>query len=328
MDNFKIIKNYISKNMRMSHIYQPLMLIELMKGNGKASGKKISKSFLSYDMTQIDYYREIVKMMPFKYLSKHLKNIKRDKENYYYEGFDLSKEEKKEIIEICYDKLQQYIEKRGLEKIFKHRTLASRAISGSIRYKVLTKAKNRCEACGVLSNERALEVDHIEPRSLGGKDDLSNFQALCYKCNAQKGNRDNTNFKKILESYKLRDKECIFCNISKSRIIKSNELACVVYDEYPVTKYHCLIIPYRHSEQYFDLYQPELNAINQLVFDTKEILVKKDKSIDGFNIGSNNGEVSGQTIFHTHIHLIPRRKGDDKNPRGGIRAVLKSRKDY
>ena len=108
MGNYKNIKNYISQKMRMSHIYQPLMLMELMKGKGKASGQKIAQAFLSYDETQIDYYKEIVKLMPFKYLSKHLKEIKRDKDKYYYDGFDLSDAQRKEIIELCQAKLDEY----------------------------------------------------------------------------------------------------------------------------------------------------------------------------------------------------------------------------
>ena len=314
--------------MRMSHIYQPLMLIELIKGNGKASGKNIAKSFLSYDETQTDYYKEIVKSMPFKYLSKHLNQIKKDKENYYFDNFDLSDIEKSEIIQLCKEKLDEYIDKRGIKKIFQHRTLASGVISGSVRYKVLTRAKNRCELCGISSKEKAIEVDHIEPRSLGGKDDLSNFQALCYTCNAQKGNKDNTEFKKIIDSYDDREKVCLFCDTPKSRVIKSNKLAYAIYDQYPVTKFHCLIIPYRHSVTYFDLYQPELNSINQLIEELQRELKQKDKSIEGFNIGNNSGEVSGQTIFHTHIHLIPRRKGDTNNPRGGVRGVIKSKQYY
>ena len=55
---------------------------------------------------------------------------------------------------------------------------------------------------------------------------------------------------------------------------------------------------------------------------------KKDKTIKGFNIGNNSGEVSGQTIFHCHIHLIPRRKGDTENPRGGVRGVIPEKQKY
>jgi ATP adenylyltransferase len=117
------------------------------------------------------------------------------------------------------------------------------------------------------------------------------------------------------------------CDISKSKIIKSNELAVVIEDNYPVTKHHCLIIPKRHCSDYFDLYQPEINAITQLINEMKVELEKKDKTIKGFNIGNNSGEVSGQTIFHCHIHLIPRRKNDTDNPRGGVRGVIKDRQN-
>jgi len=327
-NKFLKLKNYISKKMSMAHIYQPLMLIELIKGNGKASARNISKSFLSYDETQIDYYKKITTLMPFKYLSKHLNEIKKSKNIYLFEDFDLDEKQKDELVKLCNDKLQNYINKRGIKKIFGHRTLASGVISGSIRYKVLLRAKNRCESCGISNKEKALEVDHIIPRTKGGKDELSNFQALCFTCNSQKSNKDDTHFKKILESYNDRKKGCIFCNIPKDRIIKSNELAVVIKDNYPVTKHHCLIIPKRHCADYFDLYQPEINAISQLINDTKDMLIKKDKTIKGFNIGNNSGEVAGQTIFHCHIHLIPRRKNDTDNPRGGVRGVIKDKQNY
>jgi len=328
MKKYLKLKNYISKKMSMSHIYQPLMLIELIKGNGKASARNISKSFLSYDETQIDYYKKITNLMPFKYLSKHLNEVKKSKDNYLFEDFDLNENQKDELIKLCYEKLQNYIKKRGVKKIFGHRTLASGVISGSIRYKVLLRAKNRCENCGITNKEKALEVDHIIPRSKGGKDELSNFQALCYTCNSQKSNKDDTHFRKILESYNYRKKGCLFCNISKSKIIKSNELAIVIKDNYPVTKDHCLIIPKRHCNDYFDLYQPEINAISQLINEMKIELQKKDKKIKGFNLGNNSGEVAGQTIFHCHIHLIPRRKGDASNPRGGVRGVINNKQNY
>ena len=322
------LKNYISKKMSMSHIYQPLMLIELIKSNGKVSARNISKSFLSYDETQIDYYKKITTLMPFKYLSKHLNEIKKSKDNYLFEDFDLNETQKDELIKLCNEKLQNYIKKRGIKKIFSHRTLASGVIPGSIRYKVLLRAKNRCESCGISNKEKALEVDHILPRTKKGKDELINYQALCYTCNSQKSNKDDTDFRKIQESYNHRKKGCIFCNISKNKIVKSNELAVVIKDNYPVTKHHCLIIPKRHCSDYFDLYQPEINAISQLINEIKTELQKKDKTIKGFNIGNNSGEVSGQTIFHCHIHLIPRRKGDTENPRGGVRGVIKDKQKY
>ena len=102
----------------------------------------------------------------------------------------------------------------------------------------------------------------------------------------------------------------------------------VVKDKYPVTKGHLLFIPKRHVEDYFGLYQPELNSFNNLLVKHKKLIMKRNKDVTGFNIGMNNGEDAGQTIYHCHIHLIPRRKGDIKNPRGGIRGVIPEKKEY
>jgi ATP adenylyltransferase len=89
-----------------------------------------------------------------------------------------------------------------------------------------------------------------------------------------------------------------------------------------------LVIPIRHTANYFDLHQPELNACNQLLESMKEEILKQDDTVTGFNIGMNNGKDAGQTIFHCHIHLIPRRKGDVDNPRGGVRGIIPSKQSY
>jgi len=60
----------------------------------------------------------------------------------------------------------------------------------------------------------------------------------------------------------------------------------------------------------------------------KADIEKQDKSVEGFNIGWNCGEVAGQTVFHAHVHLIPRRKGDVENPRGGVRHLMPGKGEY
>ena len=122
--------------------------------------------------------------------------------------------------------------------------------------------------------------------------------------------------------------DCIFCNIDQSRIIDSNEFFYVIRDIYPVTELHTLIIPHRHISSYFDLTEDEQISLSTLLRSLKEQLLRTDPSITGFNIGVNDGEDAGQTIFHCHIHLIPRRKGDVENARGGVRGVIPEKQSY
>ena len=121
---------------------------------------------------------------------------------------------------------------------------------------------------------------------------------------------------------------CIFCDMEEERIIAENDLAYVIYDGFPVTEYHSLIISKSHAETYFDLSAQEREACHQLLASSKEKILRKDSTVDGFNIGMNSGESAGQTIFHCHIHLIPRRTGDSANPRGGVRGVIPNKADY
>ena len=121
---------------------------------------------------------------------------------------------------------------------------------------------------------------------------------------------------------------CLFCNIEKSGCAHENELAYASYDSYPVTEHHCLIIPKRHIKDYFDLSNKELVACNNLIQIVKDEITKKDPSVKGFNLGTNIGKVSGQSILHCHLHLIPRREGDVDNPQGGVRSVIPNKQHY
>ena len=122
--------------------------------------------------------------------------------------------------------------------------------------------------------------------------------------------------------------ECLFCNKKKQKIIFSSELLFVVRDSYPVTKLHTLIIPHRHVSNFFDLNDKEFNDLNKILKSQRKSLLDLDKEISGFNVGVNAGKDAGQSIMHCHIHLIPRRKGDIKNPRGGVRGVIPSKHKY
>ena len=121
---------------------------------------------------------------------------------------------------------------------------------------------------------------------------------------------------------------CLFCNVKKSGFAHENELAYASYDSYPVSEHHCLIIPKRHIKDYFDLSNDELVACNDLIKIVKKEITYKDPLVKGFNLGTNIGFVSGQSILHCHFHLIPRREGDVDNPQGGVRSVIPSKQHY
>ena len=326
---FDELNDFICNKMRMSHVYQPAMLMELLNRGGSASTRDIAKALLVEDISQIEYYERITKNMPGRVLTTNRGITEKQGDHYHLKGFDdLSVTEVEELFGLCDDEHKSFVERRG-DRIWSHRKKSSGYISGTLRYEILKRAKYRCELCGISAADKALEVDHIVPRNQGGTDYSSNLQALCYSCNAMKRDRDDTDFRAIGQSYEQREDSCVFCQTGKSDVLFENELSYAIYDINPVTPHHTLIIPKRHVPDFFDLYEPEIHAIHALLGETQKEIEGLDEAVTGFNVGVNSGEDAGQTIFHCHIHLIPRRKNDAKNPksyaknpRGGVRGVI------
>lgn len=311
------------RGLRMSHVYKPAMLLTVMRAGGAANKRQIAEDFVLRDENQIDFYRrKTVHPMPGKRLVRD-GLLSKEGDTYALKGMlaSLSGSRRAEVEKVLEDRISEYLEMRNP---FGDSNLD--AVPGSRRYLVLKRSGGRCEACGVSSKETQIDVDHIVPRSKGGSNDISNLQALCRTCNAQKRASDDTNFIEVHKSYGHRDPACIFC--SAPEITEENELAIVRADKYPVTPGHTLVIPKRHVADYFELHMAERNAIESLLHAAKEKLQANDNSITGFNVGINVGESAGQTVFHVHVHLIPRRQGDSSNPEGGIRHVIPSKARY
>ena len=321
----KVLKNYIENQMRMSHIYQPVMIWTLLHHGGKASIEEIAREIAGYDDAMLEYYQERVKNMVGRVLANN-KIASRPKED--KSSFELvalyADHEIADLKKLCEAKISEFLEKRQVD-IWEHRRNSRRPVPGSVRYQVLVNAHHRCELCGIDASLRALEVDHIVPKSLGGPDEIDNYQALCYKCNSNKGNRSDVDLRGLSEDYATYG-DCIFCN--HAVVIAENELSKAFYDKFPVTKGHVLVVPKRHVKGYFELYQPELNAMNRLMREIRAQAMEQDSSITGFNIGSNDGTDAGQTVMHCHMHLIPRRAGDVNDPRGGVRGVIPGKQKY
>lgn len=324
---FTELRAFILERMRMSHIYQPVMLMTLLRDRGVCTDQKIAKSILPFDESQIEYYKSITNNMVGRVLRRH-GVVEKDGRTYRLVGYEaLKPAQVEELIELCKCRLDRFLEKRG-EMAFFHRKTSARYISGTLRFEVLKRAKFHCELCGVAADIRALEVDHILPRNHGGTDDPANLQALCYSCNSMKRDRDATDFRAIRESFASKEDGCPFCNLGRNRVVEENEMAVAFRDLYPATALHTLVIPKRHIVDYFEMSQFEVKACDLLLRSQKERLQREDRSILGFNVGMNAGAVAGQTVFHSHIHLIPRRAGDVEEPRGGVRNVIPGKGAY
>ena len=124
-------------------------------------------------------------------------------------------------------------------------------------------------------------------------------------------------------------KNCLFCyeNI-KDRIIGEEGSMVAIEDKYPVCDGHLLIVPKRHVKDYFSMTETETKDTRRLILALRDRMLARDLSVTGFNIGTNIGESAGQTIFHAHIHFIPRRDGDTPHPRGGVRGVIPDKMGY
>jgi diadenosine tetraphosphate (Ap4A) HIT family hydrolase len=110
-------------------------------------------------------------------------------------------------------------------------------------------------------------------------------------------------------------KDCRFCDLSLHVVTDTDEYAASFLDAWPVIEFHTLFIPRRHVLTYFDLTDDELHSIHKLIMRQRKHILNHDPTIEGFNVGWNCGEAAGQSVFHAHCHLIPRKKGEKMQPR-------------
>ncbi len=231
MNTLEEFKNFI-RTTRMTHIYKPVMLQAVLRRGGSATKEEIAADIVSRDVLQHEHYRRnIVDQMPGKRLVRDGALLKEGDTYRLAPPFASIKEsERLALIAECERQIEDFIEKYGDR--FKNRN--GDPVPGSLRYEVLKRAGGRCELCGVSHDEVALDVDHIVPRAKGGANDWSNLQVLCRTCNAQKSDRDDTDFRILNASFAFRKSDCIFCQKENGE----DPLAFVVADAFPVSLGH------------------------------------------------------------------------------------------
>jgi ATP adenylyltransferase len=184
---------FVQRGMRMSHVYQPVVIRELAEAGGKATIRQLALALLVRDESQIEYYVNRIRTMPLPVLRKH-GIVRTSGDLVELCAGSLTFEQRARLHAACDARIGEFLTARGMST-WDYRMMVSDPVPTDLRYTVLRNAKGRCHLCGVSAKERRIEVDHIVPRSRGGTNDLSNLQALCDECNQGKSNRDATDFR-------------------------------------------------------------------------------------------------------------------------------------
>jgi diadenosine tetraphosphate (Ap4A) HIT family hydrolase len=322
---FEQLRNFITRKIKPDRVDEFLMIRCLIQAGGSATPRQLARSFVLEDENQVLLYEEKIKELPLKALSKA--GVVE-----YSEGLisltprKLTPLQKAVLRVLCEQKLKEHAGKRGL-KIWDEQLSAAETIPDDLRYQALKDSDGRCELCGATKQQRPLHVSHIIPPTREGKTELDNLQVLCSKCSDTKSSMNRTDFRNLV--FTESDPTCPFClpNI-KPRVTAENGTVAAIPDRNPVTRGHTLVIPIRHTQDFFSMTTQERRDAENLIRFLRNKAVRQDRTIVGFNIGTNCGTTAGQTIMHAHIHLIPRREDDTLNPKGGVRAVIPDKMSY
>jgi diadenosine tetraphosphate (Ap4A) HIT family hydrolase len=335
---------FIEEEMRMSHIYQPLLIRMLLESGGASTFRDLALRFVTFNEAELQAMERTLKKMPVQVLKNH-GWVEREGDTVSLTVKPNDLKDRSMLIGACERRLHEFIESRG-EKIWDYRWLDD-PVSGSLRFEILAASGQKCALCGISAKERPLDVDHIVPRSKGGKSSADNLQVLCSKCNRSKGNRDDRDFRSLdfkRRIYALENleqpvaaepparpsdtkKASVFRDLPEERVLLRTKHFCVIEDEFPVAPGHLLVISNRPCPDWFSL-KPEEQGALPAVLGLAKAWIEERHQPEGYNVGMNCGEAAGQTVMHFHCHLIPRTHGDTPHPRGGVRGVIPSKQSY
>jgi hypothetical protein len=195
---FDELLKFIEEDLRMSHVYQPLLISFLVQSGGAATVRQLAQEFALADEASVLHYEKRIKEMPIPVLAK--RGVVSKKLNLVeLQVNDLTYAQSSRIRAACEKRIADFLESRGVDVW--SGLLEMDPVPSTVRFDVL-KRDRKCVLCGAapeIDSEVRLHVDHIVPRSKGGSNEMSNLQVLCSECNLGKSNRDNTAFGELAE---------------------------------------------------------------------------------------------------------------------------------
>lgn len=255
-DRLERLRAFLETGMTMSHVYQPVMIKTILESGGAATKRQIAAAFSASDLSQLEYYEQVLSRYPGPVLRKRgIVELDRGVYRLTPDLLRMDEWQRATLVALCDARIAEFVSRRQ-EAIWAHRSGNTDPLPGTLRWQVISRARGRCEACGIGSELRALEVDHINPRSQGGSNDLSNLQALCSLCNVQKLDRDQTDFHAARAALRHRHDGCTVCDAAG----EGDEQSLALIVELPIGR---VVAPRRHGVRWLDLWQSEVNALRR-----------------------------------------------------------------
>jgi hypothetical protein len=191
---FSALLEFIRTKMKMSHIYQPFVISQLLESGGQATVRQLAQAMAYRDEALLLLYEDRINRYPMAVLKRH-GVVTKDANGLVTLNVDrLTYEQRAELKAACEQRIGDFLSQRGLTT-WDYSLIETDPVPTSIRYEVLKRDGGKCLLCGVSAKDKPLHVDHIQPKSKHGTNDLDNLQTLCWECNNGKGNKDNTNFR-------------------------------------------------------------------------------------------------------------------------------------
>ena len=190
---FDELLKFVEEDLRMSHVYQPLLISFLVQSGGAATVRQLAQEFALANEASVLHYEKRIKEMPIPVLAK--RGVVSKKLNLVeLQVSDLTYAQSSRIRAACEKRIADFLESRGVD--IWSGLLEMDPVPSTVRFDVL-KRDRKCVLCGAtpeIDSDVRLHVDHIVPRSKGGSNEMSNLQVLCSECNLGKSNRDDTAF--------------------------------------------------------------------------------------------------------------------------------------